>query len=1197
MKQLLLLITFICAFTYPSFADKKKSDGKNSDEKINIIENKGQWDSEINYMAKIGGGNVWFKNNSFTFEFFNQEDIQKLHAATHGKYAPSLTDRIRQHAYSLNFVNTNTDVKMKSNEKFDFYHNYYIGNDPSKWASNVKLFGEIEYASLYDGVDVKIGTSKEGYFKYDFVVHAGADASQIKWSYNGIEPLLKNNKIILNSNAGEIVESLPEVYQWIRGEKKLVDCQILLNNKTISLNFPKGYDTQFDLIIDPTVIFSTYTGSTADNWGYTATNDSRGNAYGGGVVFSAGFPVSVGAFDNTFSGGGSITDIGLIKYSPNGVNRLFATYLGGTGSESPHSLIVDSQNNIIIYGTTSSSNFPVSAGCYDNTFNGGLSTLMDGYISYSAGVDIFVTKLDTAGISLLGSTFIGGSANEGFNNSATLYYNYGDEARGEVIVDANDNIIVASCTQSSNFPSTAGAVSTALQGAQDGVAFQLSPNCSSLTWSTYLGGANTDAAYGLKVNPINGNVYVCGGTKSNNFPTIPGTIHPVQIGGTADGFVAALNPANASLVTGSYLGTTGYDQAYAIQIDSDGDVYLMGQSTGAYPVVGSVYSNPGSSQFIHKINPSLTSTIWSTVIGSGTTATINISPVAFLVDYCKNIYISGWGGSINAGYGNGTTTGLPVTAGAYDVTTDGSDFYCMVLERNAASLLYGTFFGGSGDEHVDGGTSRFDNNGTIYQAVCAGCGGTSSFPTTPGVWSPSNSSSNCNLGLFKMEFNYNGIQADANAAPNIIACDPPYDVNFVGSLPAVQHIWDFGDGSPISTLYNPIHTYTGLGIFNVMYVAIDSSTCNIADTVYLTVEILAAEVFSTTLNIPPYNPCVDSIFNVNLEFTGTGADSLFWNMGDGTTFINDTTINYSYVADGTYIISLTAWDFVCGNIETITDTVYFNSSILDATANAAPNIIQCDPPFDANFTGSSSPQHYWNFGDGTPTSSVANPTHTFTTLGNYTVMYVAIDSSTCNITDTVYLSVQVIERENFAATFSPVAPQPCSDTVFVNVDFTGTGADSLIWNMGDGTLFTNDTIINYYYTVPGSYTILLTAYDYECGSVGTISQTVVVDEPTLSGSTLIPNVFTPNGDGENDRFQLLFSSVPGINPAQYYSEYSMEIFNRWGKKIFESSSDSWDGKINGTAASDGVYFYIIKYKEVCFDTSQKIKTGHVTLLR
>jgi len=1192
MKQKLLLSLFLFVNVTFFFGQETKHP-----EKINIIENKGQWDSDINYMAKIGGGNVWFKNTSFTFEFFNQEDLHKLHLATHGKYSPAVTDKIRQHAYSLNFLNANSNVKMKSNEKFDFYHNYYIGNNPEHWASKVKLFAEVEYGNLYNGVDIKIGTSDEGYFKYDFIVHAGADASQIKWSYNGIDPKIKNNKIILNSNAGEVIESIPEVYQWINGEKKLVVCKILLNNKIVSLNFPDGYNTNYDLIIDPTLIFSTYTGSTADNWGYTATNDSLGNAYGGGVVFSAGFPVSVGAFDNTFSGGGTVTDIGLIKYSATGTSRLFATYLGGTGSESPHSLIVDSQDNIIIYGTTSSSNFPTSVGCYDNTFNGGSSVTMDGYISYAAGVDIFVTKLDATGASLLGSTFVGGTANEGLNNAATLYYNYGDEARGEVIVDGNDNIIVASCTQSSNFPATVGALSLILQGTQDGVAFQLSPNCGTLDWSTFLGGLSTDAAYGAKVNPSNGNVYVCGGTTSSNFPTLPGTINPLSIGGTADGFVVVLNPTNASLVTGSYLGTTGYDQAYAIQIDSDGDVYLMGQSTGSYPVVGSVYSNPGSSQFIHKINPALTSTIWSTVIGSGTTATINISPVAFLVDFCKNIYISGWGGSINAGYGNGNTTGMPVTAGAYDVTTDGSDFYCMVLERDAASLLYGTFFGGVGAEHVDGGTSRFDNDGTIYQAVCAGCGGSSSFPTTPGAWSTTNASSNCNLGLFKMEFNYNGIIADANAAPNIIACDPPYVVNFTGSASGVQHFWDFGDGSPTSNLLNPPHTFTGLGIFTVMYVAIDSSTCNIADTVFLTVQILAAEVFATTLNIPPYDPCVDSVFTVNLEFTGTGADSLFWNMGDGNTFINDTSINYTYLTTGTYIISLTAWDFTCSNMATITDTVYFDTSILNATASAAPNIIECDPPFDANFTGSSAPQHYWDFGDGTPTSSVANPTHTFTTIGTYNVIYVAIDSSTCNITDTVFLTVQVLEQEIFAATFSAVPPQPCKDTVFVNIQFTGTGADSLIWNMGDGTTFTNDSTVAYYYTTPGSYTVSLTAYDNTCGNVGTITQTIIVNEAALTGNTLIPNVFTPNNDGDNDRFQLLFSAAPGVNPAQYYEEYSMQIFNRWGKKIFESNTDSWDGRIDGKVANDGVYFYIIEYKQICLDDELKVEKGHVTILK
>ena len=211
MKQKLLFALFLFTNVTFFFGQGKQT------EKINIIENKGQWASDINYMAKIGGGNVWFQNNGFTFEFFNQDDLQKVHLATHGKNAPP--EKLRQHAYSLNFLNANSNVKMKSNEKFDFYHNYYIGNDPSKWASKVKLFGEVLYSNLYNGVDVKVGTSTEGYFKYDFIVHAGADASQIKWSYNGIYPQLKNNKLIFNSNAGEIIESLPEVYQWINGEK------------------------------------------------------------------------------------------------------------------------------------------------------------------------------------------------------------------------------------------------------------------------------------------------------------------------------------------------------------------------------------------------------------------------------------------------------------------------------------------------------------------------------------------------------------------------------------------------------------------------------------------------------------------------------------------------------------------------------------------------------------------------------------------------------------------------------------------------------------------------------------------------------------------------------------------------------------------------------------------------------------------
>lgn len=212
-------------------------------------------------------------------------------------------------------------------------------------------------------------------------------------------------------------------------------------------------------------------------------------------------------------------------------------------------------------------------------------------------------------------------------------------------------------------------------------------------------------------------------------------------------------------------------------------------------------------------------------------------------------------------------------------------------------------------------------------------------------------------------------------------------------------------------------------------------------------------------------------------------------------------------------------------------------------------------------------------------------------------MYVAIDSSTCNIADTAYVTVEILQSENFSAEFTPVPPQPCKDTVRVNIAFTGSGADSLVWNMGDGTVFIGDSAIFYYYTDPGAYTLSLTAYDNTCNIVETISQTITVDESTLNGDVIIPNVFTPNGDGENDEFKLLFAQYPDADLAQYFEEYKMQIFNRWGKKIFESDSGNWNGKINGKPADDGVYFYIVTYNQVCLDEETMTKTGHVTLLR
>ncbi|MFZ5552217.1 MAG: PKD domain-containing protein [Bacteroidota bacterium] len=1180
MRNILLLLMAVSATGVFAHQTEKEEN------KISYIANKGQWENNVLFKAQIGGGDVWLEKNSVTYMFYDQQDLEEIHDAHHS--GQSITQTVDAFAYRMNFIGASEPESVTGQEKSNGYHNYFKGNDPAKWKGNVPLYHTVNYKNIYPGIDLRFH-SKDGHMKYDFVVSQGTHPSAIRWNYEGVNPVIKNGNIVITTSAGEVTEMKPVAWQVKNNKKLFISCQYQLENGILTFDFPEGYDTQYEIIIDPTLIFSSYTGSTADNWGFTATYDNNGSLYSGGIVFGAGYPTTAGAYDLTFGGGN--TDVGISKFTPTGNNLVFSTYLGGNNSEAPHSLIVDASGNLFVLGTTSSTNFPVSAGCYDNSFNGGVSVSPNGF-TYSNGSDMFVAQFNSAGSALTAATYIGGTGNDGFNSNATLSFNYSDEMRGEIYLAANGDVLVASSTLSNNFPTTAGSLSQTFQGTQDGVAFRMNSGLTTLSWSTYIGGSGGDSGYGIKESSL-GTIYVCGGTISSDFPVTGSALQPTFQGGTCDGYIVSLDPLTGAQVKGTYLGTNSYDQTYLIEIDINDDVYVTGQTKGAWPVSGGVYSNANGKQFIHKLDPSLSATIYSTVFGSGNT-TINISPTAFLVDNCENVYVSGWGGNVNV---EGNTAGLAVTSDAYQLTTDGSDFYFIVLERDANSLLYATFFGGPPAEHVDGGTSRFDKNGVIYQAVCAGCGGSDNFPTTPGAWSQTNNSTNCNLGAIKMEFSYLGINANANASPNIIACDPPYNVNFTGSTSGVDFFWDFGDGDT-STSQNPSHTFVNTGLYTIMHVAIDSSTCNIADTVYLTVEILQSEVFAADFNIPPYDPCVSSNFTVSLEFTGSGADSLVWNLGDGNFIYNDTLVNYTYTNPGTYIITMTAYDTVCGNTGTFSDTVSFNPNTTTATANASPNVIACDPPYNVNFTGSSTPNHYWNFDDGN-ISTQQNPSHTFTTIGLYNIMYVAIDSSTCNISDTAYLTVEILQSEEFSATFTPIPPQACQDTVYVNVAFTGTGADSLVWDMGDGTIFINDTAVSYFYTVTGSYTLTLSAWDFTCSETGTVSQVINVGEAGINGIVQIPNVFSPNGDGVNDEFILFFANYPTTDPLPYLEYYHVEIYDRWGLKMFESGDNvkRWNGKAKGDAVTEGVYYYIMTYQRSCLDPEPIVTNGHVTVSR
>ena len=1070
---------------------------------FHFTENIGQLDSKVKYHSKIHVGDVYLENNKFVFDMFSGDELDAYYKVKHdNENRKSISDNSRttesellkpfnKHAYSMTFVGANQNPSISPSDKIEGYKNYFIGDDESKWVSGVKSFRTIEYGDLYDNIDMEIYTVFER-MKYDFIVKPGGNPNNISVKYDNVESIeIIEGGLVIHLTTGDVKEMKPVAYQKINGTRTDVPCKFILKGTTLSFELPEGYDNSEQLIIDPTWIFSTLTGSASDNWGFTATYDTTGALYSGGIAFGNSYPTVGGSYQTAFAGGN--IDIVISKFSPNGTTLLFSTYLGGTNNEMPHSLVNDSQNNLVLLASTGSSNFPTTVGAYNTSFNAGINVTYSNGVQYSSGCDIAIVKFNSTGSALLASTFVGGSGNDGANES--FVYNYADEVRGEVVVDAIDNIYITTSTWSTDFPTIAGVYSQTNLGDQDAVVVKMSSDLTTMDWGTYLGGSNSDAGYSIRIAP-NNDVYICGGTVSTNLPTSTGAVNETY-GGNWDGFIARLENTDGSLTAMTYIGTGDYDQTFILEVDNSGDVYTIGQSLGAYPIVNAAYSIANSAQFIHKLSPDLTTTIYSTIFGSGSLSgpanqqVIDIAPTAFLVDNCGNVYVSGWGGNSN---NEGSTDNMPISGDAQQPSTDGSDFYFFVMERDAQSLLYGSYFGStSANEHVDGGTSRFDKAGNVYQAVCAGCGG-NSFPTTPGVYSTTNGSSNCNLGAIKFGFDFQGVEAQANVPANIILCSTDYTVNFTSSGTAPEHEWDFGDGSAASFVADPTHTYATVGNYVVRYIAFDPNSCNLRDTIYFDVELIQAPTFNASFTLPDIPPCSDpTVVYVDAEITGTGIDSTQWNMGDGIIYTDDLVISHEYLTEGIYPIEVIAWDLTCNISDTIRDTLNFITAVSTATANAPADTTLCSqPPFSMDFTSDgSSPDVFWDFGDGN-TSILEDPSNLFADSGSYNIMFVAIDSSTCNIADTVYFNVDLLQAPTFSATINvPVIP-PCTDPLLtpLSASFTGSGADSLSWDLGDGTIYPDSTGFTYFYTSPGVYTVTLTAWDFVCNNTNTISEIV-----------------------------------------------------------------------------------------------------------
>jgi gliding motility-associated-like protein len=1172
---------------------------------VRFTENKGQWNSNILYQLEINNGSMFLEQSRITYHFIHEEDLEKLHGHkhdeentkhktqntkhkgnhTHNSLAsrPSTPDTfpIRHHAFYVNFKNANASAKIKPDKSFQHYANYFIGNNAEKWASKVKSFNEVTYENLYQGIDLQFGEQNQR-LKYQFMVAAHANVNNIQLEFEGVEKMyLNNGKLIYETSVNKIEELKPYSYQIINGTQKEVASAFVLNGNIVSFSFPNGYDKNYPLVIDPVLIFSSYTGSRADNFGFTATYDDAGNLYAGGIARGTGYPTTAGAFQSTFAGGviqgnfelGFNADIAISKFSSDGTAFLFSTYIGGSINDQPHSLVVDSDTNLIILGRTNSTDYPVTNSAYDTSYNGGF--------------DIIVTKLSKDGSSLIGSTYMGGTGDDGVNifvdpfSIGSLKYNYADDSRSEVIVDAQNNIYVSASTKSGNFPVTAGAYQTSLGGNQDACIFKMNADVSSLIWSTYLGGSADDAGYSLVLDSA-GNVYTCGGTNSPNFPmTLNGNVTNFR-GGLADGYIVKLNTTGTTLLNATYVGTNSYDQCYFVQLDDNQNVYTFGQTEGLMVPTLGTYSNPRSGQFITSLLPDLSTIRFTTTIGTGK-RTPDISPTAFLVDNCRNIYLSGWGSQIIT---NATisTTGLPVTPDAFQATTDGGDFYFMVLSENASNLLYATFFGGTqSTEHVDGGTSRFDKNGVIYQSACAGCGGFNDFPTTPGVVSNTNNSQipqrNCNVGVVKFQITFNTV--NVNITSDVVKGCVPLTVSFESNgFQANEYEWNFGNGL-VLTQANPTVTFTQPGTYSVSLFG-RNTTCpglDLIDSSFATIIVIDDSVFSA-FNYTEISDCDTNIYFFNS--LAVNATSYFWDFGDGTTSTLQNPI-HSYTTPGRFDVKFLAMnDSACNVADTITQTI-------DVVVRLKNNIVLANDTFcegaivklsSSHYAVNNNAQFIWSFDDGT-TSAIPRPEMLYSTPGTYSITLVTIDSAYCNISDTVSISITIAPNDVKANFFVETEYKLFEDITFQNLSENAT---SYLWDFDDGNFSTAENPVHRYRRDEDFTPCLIASNSIGCRD--SICKPIRI---LFVGILDIANAFSPNRDGQND---IIYVKGYGVEKLEF------RIYNRWGQLIFESNDINigWDGTFKGVPQEAEVYVYTLKarFKN---GVETDLRKGNITLLR
>ena len=1105
-------------------------------------------------MTDVPGGHMWFGPSSFRTAVQNPN---LPHGGKKGKMAQPVSSL--GHAYELVFTGGHAKRIISRGHKSTTIFNYYLSKNPTEWCTGAAGYEEIRYEELYPGVNARVYHEGDA-FKYDLEASKASHIEKVSIEYKGLNGIqLRDGKLRLQTSVGIIEESIPVAWQIVDGKKKEIPCVFVLEGNKVRFHFPKGYSSELPLVIDPQFVFYTYSGGFSDNWGNTAIGDKDGNSYLAGTVYGPNFPVKLGAFDTQFNGllgnFSSTYDIGIQKFSPNGSQLLACTFIGGEGADTPHSINLDDQNNLLIFGTTSSLNFPTSTTAFQKQHKGGSSfhPLNEFYINfnYTNGSDLFISKLAGNGNSLIASTFLGGTSNDGnVAWSDSLNANYGDAYRGDIATAPDGSILIASCTYSSDFPVQNAQQPVKAKG-MDGIVARLSSNLDALVWSTFLGGAATDAFYSIQMQGAN-RVVVCGGTKSKNFPMTSDTYQNISGIGSfslagrlrnTDAVVASFSFATGSLLHSTFYGTTTYDQAYLVQTDDEGNVFILGQTEGSIPRTAGTYGNDGGKIFLAKFNPDLNQRLWATSLGS--TVESRLVPSAFMVDSCGRLYFSGWGGESNSGFIEGFTLGFPTTTDAFKPNTDGSDFYFGVLSSDATSLQYGTFFGGPyRGEHVDGGMSRFDRSGTVTQAIC-GCtsGGNFFNQGSPGSYSPNIKSTNCNQSVVK--FNLGTLESRFNLAAQI-ECGKVVTFSNLSSN-GTNYTWFWGNGDSLKTNSSTVsYAYPQPGTYIIKLKAENPTTCKKVD--FFTDTIVLTDPFPFPVDTVDKEFCKgDKILPVLPAYPGITQRWL-----PSNDIINNNLVNpiLAPVTDQYYAIE-NRDSQGCVRL-TYYHTIPKSDLVLSISDSLELNPCESQATLFLRGKGNGSEYFQW-----TVNQTKYEGEQLTIPLTASEMLDVELKGLKNTCPDSVSKIVEIPPFQfTIQSAFSFQQVMESCEEKLVTFTNSSSGFTNLLWDFGDGQTSTV-TDPQHQYEKSGLYKVKLNSLNEKCSSV--------LEKEINYSPAFVPNLITSNADGQNDVFVLTEIS-PGI---------SLDVFDRWGGKVYSSSSYANDFSAKGR--EPGVYFFQLRF--------------------